>query len=113
NRKATMQLLDDDGVSVGYAKFGWNSTADDYVTTEARALREVGGGTGLVRAPQLLASFTHAGRPVVVMAPLPADVRGLRGREQAPTSAELYALCPIERHARPGSTVHLRAVARR
>lgn len=113
NRKATMQLLDDDARSVGYAKFGWNSTADDYVTTEVRALREVGGRPAAMRAPGLVASFTQGGRPVVVMQPLPADVRGLRGAQQAPTSSELYALCPVERLARPGATAHLRAVGRR
>lgn len=113
NRKATMQLLDDAGTSVGYAKFGWSAAADDFVVTETRALKEVGGTEGLMRAPRLLASFTQGGRPVVVMEPLPADVRGLRGQQQAPTSAELYALCPVERIARAGSTAQLRAVARR
>lgn len=113
NRKATMQLLDDAATSVGYAKFGWSPAADEFVVTETRALKEVGGTEGLMRAPRLLASFTQGGRPVVVMEPLPADVRGLRGQQQAPTSAELYALCPVERLARPGSTAHLRAVSRR
>lgn len=113
NRKATMQLLDDDAHAVGYAKFGWSTTADDYVSTEARALGEVGGQVGAMRAPRLLASFTQGGRPVAVVEPLPEDVRGLRGNQQAPTSAELYALCPVERQARPGATAHLRAIGRR
>lgn len=113
NRKATLQLLDDAARSVGYAKLGWNSTANAYVTTEARALGEVGGVDAAMRAPRLLASFTHGGRPVVVVEPLPDDVRGLRGAQQAPSSAELYALCPVERLARPGATAHLRAVGRR
>ena len=113
NRKATMQLLDERGTSVGYAKLGWNATADDYVSTEARALREVGGGQGLMRAPRLLASFAQGERPVVVMEPLPAGVRGVRGAQQSPSSAELFDLCPVERRARTGSTAHLRAHARR
>lgn len=113
NRKATMQLLDDQARSVGYAKLGWNATADDYVSTEVRALGEVGGREAAMRAPRLIASFTQGGRPVVVVEPLPADVRGLRGAQQAPSSVELYALCPVERHARPGATAHLRAVGRR
>src|SRR5690606_25127061 len=104
NRKTTMQLLDNRARAVGYAKLGWNSTADEYVTTESHALRQVGGRPGLMRAPRLLAAFRQGGRPVLVVEPLPADVRGVRGDQSGPTSAELYALGPVERMARPGST---------
>lgn len=113
NRKATLQLLADDGASVGYAKLGWNSTANAYVETETAALTEVGGRPGLLRAPSVLAAFTQAGRPVVVVEPLPADVRGLRGPQQAPTSAELYTLTPVVRTDVPGSTAHLAALRKR
>lgn len=113
NRKTTMQLLDGDARSVGYAKLGWNSTADEYVTTETHALRQVGGQPGLLRAPRLLAAFRQGGRPVLVVEPLPDDVRAVRGEQSAPSSAELFALCPVERMARPGATIQLRALARR
>ncbi|WP_162598586.1 hypothetical protein [Nocardioides gilvus] len=113
NRKTTMQLLDDRARAIGYAKLGWNSTADEYVTTESHALRQVGGRVGLMRAPRLLASFRQGGRPVLVVEPLPAGVRGVRGEQAAPSSAELFALGPVERMTRPGSTIGLRAIARR
>lgn len=113
NRKTTMQLLDDQARAVGYAKLGWNSTADEYVTTESHALRQVGGRPGLMRAPRLLASFRQGDRPVLVVEPLPTGVRGVRGEQAAPTSAELFALGPVERMARPGATIGVRAIARR
>lgn len=113
NRKATLQLLDEHGRPVGYAKLGWSTTADASVRNEAHVLRTVGGRPGLVRAPGVVADLVQGGRPVVVVEPLPDDVRGLRGAQQAPTSAELHALCPVERQARPGATAHLRALGRR
>ena len=113
NRKATLQLLAEDGTTVGYAKLGWNSTADEYVRTEADALSVVGARPGQLRAPGVLASFDQGGRPVVVVAPLPADVRRLRGPRQDPTSAELFALAPVVRTDRAGSTRHLVALTER
>src|SRR5690606_35373056 len=61
----------------------------------------------------LLASFRQGGRPVLVVEPLPEGVRGVRGEQAAPSSAELFALGPVQRLARPGSTIGVRAIARR
>ena len=113
NRKATLQLLNLRGQVVGHAKLGWNPTADEYVRTETEALRAVGGRPAPMRAPGLLASFTQGGRPVAVVEPLPLDVRGVRGRQPAPSPEELYALCPVVRTGPAAGTKHLTSLGQR
>jgi len=113
NRKATLALVDDLGRPVGHAKFGWDQVSDGYVRTETEVLRHVGGRTGPVRAPGVLAETRYHGHPVLVMEPMPLDVRGSRGRITPPTSQELYFLTPVTRRAAPGDTQHFRGLAAR
>lgn len=113
NRKATLALVDDDGHPVGHAKFGWDVVSDGYVRTETEVLRRIGGRPGPMRAPGLLAETSYHGHPVLVMEPLPEDVRGSRGRIAPPTSEELYSLAPIVRSAPPSETGHLRSLGER
>lgn len=113
NRKATLALVDDGGRPVGHAKFGWDAVSDGYVRTETEVLRRIGGRPGPMRAPGLLAEATYHGHPVLVMEPLPEDVRGSRGRIAPPTSEELYSLTPVVRFAPPRETRHLRHLAER
>jgi hypothetical protein len=114
NRKATLHLLSERGVPVGYAKFGWNDATDQFVRTEGAALREVGGREGPMRAPALLAQADYHGHPVIVTEPLPLGVRGARSRHAPPpTPQELFFLCPVHRHARVADTGHFTALAGR
>ena len=113
NRKATLQLLDGAGQAVGYAKLGWNATADEYVRTETAALAAVGGRAGAMRAPALLGELEQGGRPVVVAEPLPSTVRGARGDVRGPSPEELYALCPVVRRGTAGDTEQLRRLQER
>jgi hypothetical protein len=114
NRKATLSLLDPAGRPVGYAKVAWNETTSGFVRTEAAALCEVGGREAPMRAPALLAEVDYAGHPVIVTEPLPLDVRGSRDASvAAPTSAELYALCPVHRVDRAGRTQQFSAMRAR
>ena len=113
NRKATLALVDDAGRPVGHAKFGWDDVSDDYVRTETDVLHQVGGRPGAMRAPAVLAETTYHGHPVLVMEPLPEDVRGSRGRIAPPTSEELYSLTPVTRRAALGDTRHLQRLAAR
>jgi hypothetical protein len=114
NRKATMQLLDETGTPVGYAKLGWSAVTDAFVRNEARTLREVGGRPGPTRAPALLAEVANHGHPIIVTEPLPLAVRGAgRPGVAAPTSQELHALTPVVRHAAAGETRHVQHLAER
>jgi hypothetical protein len=114
NRKATLHLLSSTGEPVGYAKLGWSDTTDQFVRTEAAALREVGGRPGPMRAPALLAEVDYHGHPVIVTEPLPLEVRGARSkRTQPPTAQELFFLCPVHRHARIADTGHFTELAGR
>jgi hypothetical protein len=113
NRKATLALVDDGGRPVGHAKIGWDPVSDGYVRTETEVLRRIGGRPGPMRAPGVLAETEYHGHPVLVMEPLPEDVRGSRGRIVPPTSEELYSLTPVTRLARPQETRHLQALASR
>ncbi len=112
NRKPTLALVDDQGRPVGFAKFGWDPVSDEYVRTEAEVMRAIGGRPGPMRAAGVLAETTYHGHPVLVMEPLPPDVRGAQG--VAPlTSEELYSLTPVVRSAPPRETRHLRDLAAR
>jgi hypothetical protein len=113
NRKATLALVDDRGEPVGYAKVGWDVVTDGYVRTETEVLRRVGGRPGPMRAPGVLTETTYHGHPMLVVEPLPDDVRGSRGGIAPPTSEELFALTPVVRLAPPGETRHLRDLASR
>jgi hypothetical protein len=113
NRKATLALVDGAGRPVGHAKFGWDPVSDEYVRNETEVLGRIGGRPGPMRAPGLLAKTTYHGHPVLVMEPLPEDVRGSRGRIAPPTSEELYSLMPVVRLAPPRETRHLRHLAGR
>ncbi|WP_436699556.1 hypothetical protein [Nocardioides sp. BYT-33-1] len=110
NRKATLQLVDDRGTAVGFAKFGWDRASTEAVVREADALRVLAGGTDGVRAPRLLAQGTWLGRPYLVTEPLPAASRRPEpGR--LPSAEELFALCPVQRRdlvARSGQFQDLR-----
>ncbi|CUR55119.1 conserved hypothetical protein [metagenome] len=109
NRKATLHLLSVTGEPLGYAKFAWNDVTDEFVRTESAALRAVGGRKGAMRAPALLAAVDYHGHPVAVTEPLPMDVTGARSKRTAPpTPEEMFALCPVHRHAALGDSGHLR-----
>ena len=114
NRKATLHLLDHAGAPLGYAKFGWSETTDQFVRTEGAALRRVGGQPAPMRAPALLADFDYHGHPVIVTEPLPLAVRGARSRQAAPPSSqELFSLCRLTRRARVRDTEHFQSLVAR
>jgi hypothetical protein len=110
NRKATLQLVDDAGVAVGFAKVGWDPASTAAVAREAAALRALGGGVPGVRAPRLLAEGSWLGRPYLVSEPLPpASRRPAPGL--LPSAEEVYALAPVVRRdllARTGQLRDLR-----
>lgn len=113
NRKATLQLVDDRGQPVGYAKFGWSPLTDEYVATEREALLAIGGTSTAMRAPRVLSAFTYHGHPVVVTEPLPGDVRGCHESGAAPTPEEMFSLCPVHRVAPAACSQHLATLTAR
>jgi hypothetical protein len=110
NRKTMLHLVDRSGSPAGYAKVGWNEPTDELVATEADTLREVGGRTGPMRAPALLARIDYHGHPVAVAEPLPLDVRGAMSGLPLPTAQELAALTPVVRRAPVGQTAQFRTL---
>ncbi|MCQ9163647.1 hypothetical protein [Arthrobacter sp. STN4] len=110
NRKPTLQLIDGAGNPAGYAKLAWNAGSSEFIETETAVLSSVGPRRSAMRAPELLCSGTQGGFPFLVTAPLPADVRAVRGAVAAPTPAELYSLCPVERVDTVASTRHFQAL---
>jgi len=112
NRKATLQLVDPAGHPQGFAKLGWDTASATGIRTEGAALAHAP-RDGRVRVPHLLASGTLLERPYVVTAPLPLDVRAVRGTVPAPTAEELAVLCPGERLAPIAATGQFRALRRR
>ncbi len=106
NRKATLQLLDDVGTPVGYAKFGWSPASSALVRTETAALRELHPGTA-ARAPAVLAEGTWEQLPYLVTAPLPVDSRRIAPGDPPPSPQEVAALSPVVRRARPSESGQL------
>lgn len=112
NRKTTLQLVDDDGAPVGFAKFAWDPVSTTAVVREAAALEALAGGAGLVRAPRLLARPQWHEHPYLVSEPLPAGSRR-PDPDVLPSAQEFFALCPIERHGPVGSSGQFAALRQR
>jgi hypothetical protein len=98
NRKATLHLVDLAGRPVGYAKFGWNRATDDAVANEARTVTDLAVVDPGVRVPRCLGSYTYFGHPVLVVEPLPLDVRGGEGISP-PTPQEIASFAAVLRHS--------------
>lgn len=112
NRKATLQLVDDAGAPLGFAKFAWERTSAASVDREAAALAELGGGTALLRTPRLLADGSWHGQPWLVSEPLPIHSRR-PDPDVLPTAQELFALCPVVRFDRLDNSGQLQALRAR
>jgi hypothetical protein len=112
NRKPTLQLVDDEGVAVGFAKLGWDRASTEAVAREAAALRALAGGTDHVRAPRLLAQGTWLGRPYLVTEPLPATSRR-PDVALLPNAEEVFALAPVVRRDLVGRTGQLHDLRQR
>lgn len=113
NRKPTLQLFNGDGKPEGYAKLAWDVSSCAAITAETAALESLSGLSSTVLVPRLLATGIYAGYPFLVTAPLPAEVRAVRGAVPAPSPAELYALCPISRRDRLSTTAHFQSLDKR
>ncbi len=110
NRKATLHVISSTGTPVGFAKFAWDPVSTASVRWEAAALRELGGGDQVARAPALLAVGDYYGRPFMISAPLPLDSLGVRAGVSPPTARELYSLLPLARRDRLAATGQYAAV---
>ena len=114
NRKATLQLVDEAGAPLGYAKVAWDRVSADDVEREAAALAEPDGGPGSrARRPALAARGDYHGWPFLVSAPLPLDSRGVRAQVPLPTPAEIFSLVPIVRHGAASGTQQVAALRSR
>lgn len=112
NRKATLSLVDREGEPRGYAKFGWNEVADQFVRTETHYLSMLHGG-GHVRTPKVLAHLTYYDHPVLVTEPLPLKAVGGDGARLAPTSHEFSSVSPVYRTGIPACTRHMEGLLSR
>lgn len=113
NRKATLQLVDDHGSPVGYAKLAWNDATAEGIRTEASNLEPADGQARIARAPTLLSSGHIAGHPYLVSSPMPASVASPGRHEPPPTPLELASLCPLHRRALARDTGHFNALGGR
>lgn len=114
NRKATLQLVDDRGGPVGYAKLAWSPATRRLVETETAALRHPAPDDSASRMPALLASGQIGDRPYLLTQPLPLSVRSPR-RDAAPAPAprELAALGAPDRRDTVTRTGQFRALRER
>jgi hypothetical protein len=94
--KPTLQLFDERGAPLGYAKLGTNALTDACVRTERAALGALHGHLGpQLRVPALVPVALGGGRAVCATAPLPADARRPPARG-LPGSLALAALAAAE-----------------
>ena len=88
HHKPTLQLFDERGVPVGYAKVGWNDATRAMVRTEARALQELPAPSGgFPRVPRLLLATEWQDRQVAIIEPMPPGVRRLARADEPRLSA--------------------------
>lgn len=113
NRKATLQLFDLTGSPMGYAKIAWNEASSTFIETEIAALETVVGSSGRTRIPKLIAQGSCNDFPYLVTAPLPSNVRAVRGGVDKPTPQEMFWLTPVNRVDLITSTEHFRMLSRR
>ncbi len=98
-----VQLFTPAGEPVGYAKVGWDPVTINMVDTEVAALeRAAGSGWTTVAVPEVRWHGDHAGRRVLVTAPMPRAIRRIPKRDLPPIDpllevATLWA--PPYRHA--------------
>jgi hypothetical protein len=112
NGKATLQLFDPRGNSVGYAKLAWNEATSAYVRAEGEALRSVVLASSGVKVPQVLAEGVVGGDlPFLVTKPLPRGARRLRAEDLS--LSILAGLFPVLRRDRPAMTGQFQRVVAR
>lgn len=93
NRKPTLELLTDDGRSVGFAKVGWNAQTRDLVRNEARQLRllarvrDSSEGQRLPATPHVLAHLDLPSTSTVVTKPMPGRARARSNAAPPPNDA--------------------------
>jgi hypothetical protein len=90
--KPVLQLFDDAGDPVGFAKIGWTPMTRRLVDTEWRMLEHVHGRLSAPVVPRPLLRLPWGALDVVVTAPLPDDSRRLDGDSTAEVPAEMAAV---------------------
>jgi hypothetical protein len=93
NQKPVLQLLDDDGVCLGWAKVAWNDRTEALVATEADWLRRP--ASAPLSKPQLLHDVTIAGRRVVIGTGVEPGRRPRRRPDVAPPAALFDAVARL------------------
>ncbi len=97
NRKPVLQLIDENGVCVGWAKVGWNHWTKDLVANEADWLRRRPAGALVM--PRVLAQRNLRGHLVVVTSAVTAGRRPRRVATQ-PAPELLAAIADLGRRGR-------------
>lgn len=113
NRKPTLQLFDQRGEAVGYAKLAWNEASRRFIETERDTMASLAGGSGHMRVPELLGEGIWDGYPFLISTPLPKDVQAVRGHVDPPNPQELFSLCDVHRQGPVSETAHFTALGRR
>ena len=93
NRKPVLELVDETGVCVGFAKIGWNAPTRALVDNEARSLRRLLDGppaADLVQVPAVLMHRSVGDLTVLVTAPMPRKARAWPNAA-APSTAAVAA----------------------
>ncbi len=106
NRKPVLQLLSQDGETIGYAKIGVNALTSGLVEAERATLTGLAAaGLELMRLPGVLAHGCWNGLAVLVLSPLPVWLRRrpLRSGQLHAALAELSGLGGISSSVLPGS----------
>lgn|GEM_PF-3573697 len=114
NRKALLQVVDDRGNTLGFAKLARNDVSLTGIRNEIDALTELDGGSGTVRTPRVLLSGESGGFPFVFSEPLPSSIRGCTTSiADTPTIAEFADLAPVRRWGSAGHTGHVKRLRAR
>jgi hypothetical protein len=87
SRKPVVQVVDETGRTLAYAKVGWSAGTDDRLTAEGGALTAMAASEGAVGVPRPRHLGTWRGHALIVTDPMPASLRRWRSSEPPPVAA--------------------------
>lgn len=94
-RKPVLQVFSSTGVPLGYIKVGWNDWTREGVRREASALRACSGQAIELGVPALIGLSSWQGLDLLVTAPLPRQVKGVRAAAPLPPVTALREIAGL------------------
>lgn len=111
NAKPTLDLRNDRGEALGFAKLAWNATTRRAVSNESSALTTLAPrSSGVIVHPRLMLVGQIAGREVVVTEPLPRSIRAVSATAHSLSVGESLGPAEVRRRGTLSSSSQVRSI---